>query len=109
MPKRKPNPLKSELKMPPAKDPEAREAQLIALAEKQAEQMMLAGNAPAPIVVHYLRLATKKDELENEKLALELELTKAKTEAIKATQENNRLIEEAINAMKSYRGSNDDV
>lgn len=93
--------------MPPAKDPEAREAQLIALAERQAEKMMRNGNAPAPIVVHYLRRATEKDKLEQEKLKLELELTKAKTEALRATQENNKLIEEAINAMKSYRGGGD--
>lgn len=94
-------------KMPPAKDPEAREAQLIALAEWQAEQMMRKGNAPAPIVVHYLRRATEKDKLEQEKLRLELELTKAKTEALKATQASNELMEAAIAAMKSYKGGDE--
>lgn len=108
MPKRKAIVNEELPKMPPAKDPEAREAQLIALAEWQAEQMMRQGNAPAPIVVHYLRRASEKDRLEQEKLKLELELTKAKTEALKATQASNELMEAAIAAMKSYKGGGED-
>lgn len=104
MPKRKPIVTETPAKLPPVHDPEAREQQLIALAERCAEQMMLKGNAPAPIIVHYLKRGTEKEKLENEKLRLELDLTIAKTEAIKAGQESTRLFEDAIKAMQAYRG-----
>ena len=53
---------------PPAVGLEAREDQLIGLAVNQAEQMLRKGNAPTQIVVHYLKLATTKNQLEKEKL-----------------------------------------
>ncbi len=104
MPKRKPIQIEAAQKLPPVRDPEAREQQLIALAENCAEALLLKGTAPAPIIVHYLRRATERERLENEKLKLELDLTKAKTEAIKAGQANTKLFEDAIAAMRKYRG-----
>lgn len=104
MPKRKPIAEDPVQKLPPVRDPEAREQQLIALAENCAEALLLKGTAPAPIIVHYLRRATERERLENEKLRLELDLTKAKTEAIKAGQESKQLFAEAIEAMRAYRG-----
>lgn len=104
MPKRKPIQVKDAQKLPPVRDPEAREQQLIALAENCAEALLLKGTAPAPIIVHYLKRATEREKLENEKLKLELELTKAKTDSLRAGQESTQLFTAAIEAMRAYRG-----
>lgn len=55
-------------KQRPAITPEARENQMIALAEQMAEKQLLEGTASAQVVVHYLKLGTTKARLENEKL-----------------------------------------
>lgn len=86
----------------PAVDPESREKQLInkavALAEKQLEE----GTASAAVITHYLKLATKRENLEREILAEQKNLIKAKSESIKQVKENEQLAKAAIEAMKSY-------
>lgn len=90
----------------PAKTPEDRENQLIALAEDLAEQKLVEGTASTPIIVHYLRLGTSKVMLEKEKLRKENDLLEAKTEAIQSAKNVERLYADAIEAMTRYRGSN---
>ena len=89
----------------PASDPEARENQMISLAVNQAEQMLMDGRAPTPIVVHYLRLATTKNQLEKEKLKKENILLEAKANAIEAAARSEELYARAIEAMRSYSGT----
>lgn len=97
--------IETEPLMPPAIDPEAREAQMIHLAERCAEKQLREGTASAQVIVHYLRLATERDKLERENLRLQEELIKAKTQAISDTKAQTELYEAAIAAMKSYKGS----
>lgn len=87
---------------------EAREAVLIALAESQAEKMLREGNAPAAIVVHYLRLGTAREKAEVERIKSETAAANAKTSAIKAAEESGERYLAAIEAMKMYSGSSDD-
>ena len=94
----------SKRRRPPAKTPEAREKQMIALAIDEAERLMLEHRAPASIINHYLKLASSKDELEREKLRKENELLAAKTEAIKEGARLEELYADAMDAMKMYRG-----
>ena len=89
----------------PAVDPESRENQMISLAERQAEQMLLEKRAPTPIVVHYLRLGTTKNQLEKEKLRRENILLEAKASAIESAVRTEELYARAIEAMKEYSGS----
>lgn len=89
----------------PAVDPEARENQLIGLAVDQAEQMLLEKRAPTPIVVHLLRLATTKNQLEKEKLRKENILLEAKANAIESSARSEELYARAIEAMRSYSGT----
>ena len=109
MPKKKQKPIESPMEMPPAVDPEARQAQLVYLAERCAEQQLKDGTASAMVIVHYLRLATDRDRLERENLELQQELIKAKTEAYKNEQASKEMYEAAIAAMRSYRGADDNA
>jgi hypothetical protein len=92
-------------KAPPATNPEARENQMCSLAVNQAEKMLLEGRAPTPIVVHYLRLATTKNQLEKEKLKKENILLEAKANAIESAARSEELYARAIEAMRIYSGS----
>ena len=75
----------STRRLRPALTPEARENQMISLAEDLAEKQLLDGTASSQVVTHYLKLGTMKYKLEMEKLREENELLKAKTEAIQSS------------------------
>lgn len=96
-------------KRPPATTVEGRENQMISLAIEQAEKMMREGNAPAQIITHYLKLATTRERLEQEKLAQENELLRAKRDSIASGQRMEALYEDAIKAMRSYQGQEEDL
>lgn len=87
---------------------EGRENQLIALAVDCVEQRMRNGTASAQEYIHYLKLASTKERLEKEKLELELELVRAKTEALQAAQISEALYAEAMEAFKRYTGHADE-
>ena len=89
-----------------ARTEEGRENQMIALAIDKVEERMMNGTASSQEYVHYLKLAAnrKTQRLENEKLELELELVKAKTEAIQSTKRSEEMFAEAIKQMTIYQG-----
>lgn len=91
----------------PATTPEAREDQMITLAIDLVERRLRDGSASSQETTHYLKLASRKSRLETEKLREELELTKAKTEAIKSTKKVEELYADAIKAFKTYSGQED--
>ena len=91
----------------PAKTPEARENQLISLAVDQVEQQLIEGVASTAVLVHFLKLATAKEQMERAKLASEVELLKAKTENINSNKEMKELYSEALSAMADYSPTND--
>lgn len=92
-------------KCAPALTPEARENQLIALAQDRAEEQLRNGTASSQLIVHYLRLATQKEMLERKQLEAKNELLAAKTKALESAENTERLYAEAIRAMKEYNGS----
>lgn len=89
---------------PPAKTPEARENQLIALAVDLAEQQLSQGTASSQVITHYLKLGSTKERIEKEILEHQKELIKAKTEAIQSQKRVEELYSNALNAMRSYSG-----
>lgn len=97
-----------QLKSRPALTPEARENQMISLAENLAEEQLRNGTASTQVIVHYLKLATLKEQLEREKLEKENELLKAKTKAIESSERTEALYAEALQAMRNYSGNRDD-
>jgi len=94
-------------KSPPARTPEEMEKRCIALAERQAEQMLEEGKAPQSVLLHYLKLGTSKAELEKTKLEHETKMLEAKTEALQSSKKTEELMQEAIAAFKGYAGQDD--
>lgn len=92
-------------KMPPAPSPEAREAQLIALATDLAEKQLREGTASSQVITHYLKLGSSKERLEQEILAQQCELMAAKTEAIQSAKRIEELYAAAMAAMRAYSGT----
>lgn len=91
-------------KVRPALSPEARENQMIALAENLAEKQLLDGTASSQVITHYLKLGTVKEQLERERLEKENALLVAKVEALQSAKRSEELFSEAIKAMKRYGG-----
>lgn len=88
----------------PALTPEARENQMIALAVNLAEQQLIDGTASAQVITHYLKLGATTARLEKERLEKENRLLDAKAKAFESAEKQEELYAEAINAMKSYTG-----
>ena len=91
-------------KRPPARTPQAREQQLIALAVDLAEKQIAAGTASAQVITHFLKLGSDRDKLEREKLSREIALLKSKSDAIASQQRVEQLYVEAMTAFKHYHG-----
>lgn len=88
----------------PGLTPEARENQIIADAYDLAEQQIRNGTASSQVLTHFLKIGSTKMELEKIKLMHDIELAKAKTDAIQASQHSEELYENAIKAMQRYSG-----
>lgn len=91
-----------------ASTPEGRENQLIDLAVALVEKRLLEGTASSQEVTTILKLGTTRARLENERLAKEVELVQAKTEAYKSGARLDELYEEAMVALKGYRGQEEE-
>ena len=85
--------------------PEGRENQLIDLAVSLVEKRLLEGTASSQEV---LKLGTTRARLENERLAKEVELVQAKTEAYKSGVRMDELYEKAMAAFKRYSGQEEE-
>jgi len=90
---------------PPPLSIEGKESEMVHLAVGQAEEMLRNHTAPAPVVVHYLKLGTREHELKLKQAELDLELTRAKTEEIRNAENKSELYQAAIAAMGLYRGN----
>lgn len=95
-------------RMRPATTAEGRENQMCALAIDLAEKQLREGTASSQVITHYLKVASTKDKLEKEILLKQIELLKAKTEALQSSQRVEELYANAIDAMKDYSGHNTD-
>lgn len=93
----------------PAITDEGRENQLITYAINLAEKQLIEGTASSQVITHYLKLGSTKEKLEQEYLKTQLELTKAKTEAIQSAQRVEELYANALDAMRKYSGNQDDI
>jgi hypothetical protein len=93
----------------PATTVEGRENQLVSLAISLAEQQLADGTASAQVITHYLKLGSTREALEQERLAGENELVKAKIEHMASSAKVEELYDEAIKAMRRYRGEDDEA
>ena len=80
---------------------------MISLATQLAEQKMLDGTASSQLIVHYLKLGSSKERLEQEIMEKQKELISAKTDALKTAKRIEELYDSAIKAMRVYPGQDD--
>ena len=91
---------------PPAQDPVAREKQLINLAVDLAEKELIEGTASPSVLTHYLKLASTRETVEREILEKQAKLITAKTDSISQAKDTEEMVKQAIDAMRTYSGSN---
>lgn len=92
----------------PATTLNARENQLISLAVDLAERQMAEGTASSQVITHYLKLGTTREQLEQERLANENALLRAKVEAMASSKRVEELYSDALKAMRGYAGQGED-
>lgn len=88
----------------PATTPEGRENQLISMAYDLAEEQIRNGTVSSGVLAQLIRAGAVHEMLEKERIKAELELTKAKVEALESAKHVEELYANAIQAMKSYNG-----
>ena len=93
----------------PAITPEGREMQLISLAMDLVEQRLRDGTASSQETTHFLKLGSIRNQLEVKKLEKETELLEAKKENLESSSRMEKLYSDAMEAMKTYSGQNDDI
>ena len=86
-------------------DADNREQQVIKAAYDLAEKQLMEGTASSSVIVHFLKLGTKKEVLEREILEKQKTLIDAKAANLAKDNENEQLTRAAIDAIKGYRGS----
>jgi hypothetical protein len=90
---------------PPATTPEGRENQLISLAVDLVEKKLIDGTASSQETVHFLKLGSSREILEQERLRLENELSAEKKKHLASAARMEELYAEAIGAMRAYQGA----
>ena len=108
MSKEKASNVKGHRKMSPARTPESRENQMIALAVELAEKQLMEGTASSQVITHFLKLGSTKEKIEKEILIKQKDLITAKTEQIQSQKRIEELYADALNAMRRYSGNESD-
>ncbi len=88
----------------PATTDAGRESQLISLAADLAEKQLVEGTASAQVITHFLKLASTREKLEQEKIQKENLLLSAKVDQLASAKRIEELYETALNAMRTYAG-----
>jgi len=89
----------------PATSPEQRESQLIAKAADLAEEQIEGGTASSQVITHFLKLGSSRERLEQQRIQHENELLEVKKEAMEGQKRVEELYLSALEAMRSYSGS----
>lgn len=92
---------------PPATSIEGQENRMIALAMNLAEQRLRDGTASNQLITHFVKQGSVKEKIEQEILEKQKVLIEAKTEALQSSARMEELYANAIEAMKSYSGNED--
>ena len=101
------NNVRTTTKRRAAMSPEARENQMISLAVDVAEQQMLKGTASSQVITHFLKLGSRKEQLEREKLENENELLRTRIKALESSEKSEEMYAKVLKAIKEYSGRED--
>ena len=88
----------------PARTEEEEEKRACGYAMDLAMRWMQEGTAPAQVVVHFLKIASQREQAELEKTKHEIELLKAKKRSIELDEEHEKRYQEVIRAISEYNG-----
>lgn len=91
----------------PATTVEGRENQLISLATDLAERQLVEGTASSQVITHFLKMASTREALEQERLQRENLLLSAKVDQMASAKRIEEMYEKALSAMRSYSGRDD--
>jgi hypothetical protein len=69
-----------------------------------AERQILEGSASSQVTTHFLKMGSSREQLEQQRLDYENQLTQVKIEAMEGQKRTEELMIEALNAMRGYRG-----
>lgn len=89
---------------PPAQTLEGRENQLIAAAFDLVEKRINEGTASAQETVHFLRLGTTRERLEQSKLKQEYLVLQTRVKEMESRKSSEELYSKALAAMRGYAG-----
>lgn len=89
---------------PPATTLEGREDQLIAAAMDLVERRISEGTASAQETVHFLKLGSVRNQLEQEKLRVEKDMLTNRIRDLESRQSSEGLYAKALAAFKGYSG-----
>lgn len=88
----------------PATTPEGRENQLISLAHELVERKLRDGSASSQEIVHFLKLGSTREALEQSRIQNENLLLSAKVDQLASAKRIEELYEKALSAMRQYAG-----
>lgn len=88
----------------PATTLEDRENEVISQAIDLAERQIQEGTASSQVITHFLKLGSTREQLEQERISHENELTQVKIQAIESQKRVEELYKDALNAMRAYSG-----
>lgn len=91
----------------PGDTTEARQSDLVLLAYNVAEEQLKSKNVSSQVLTHFLKLGSDLAAIEKEKLKQQTLLLEAKTKEIKASVDKDKMLDEALKAIREYRG--DDI
>lgn len=80
------------------------EENLIHLTYDRVEQRLRDGTASSQETVYFLKLGSRKEKLEKEKLEKEVELLRAKTSYLESQELTADKLQEVIDALRVYSG-----
>ncbi len=89
----------------PATSIEGREQELAAKAYDLAEEQIEGGTASSQVITHFLKMGSRREQLEQQKMHHEIELMEVRKEALERETHVEELFTAAIDAMRSYSGS----
>ena len=97
--------VKKRTKTP--RSPEEAERMAIVAAMDVATQQILDGTASNSVILHFLKLGSSRERLEQARLEADTTLAKAKVSALESAARTEELVQEALAAFKVYSGDSD--
>ena len=105
--KKTPQPTESP-PLPSASTMEGMENECIALSYELAKKRLVEGTATSAEIVHFLKLGSMKEQLDEELIRKDMALKDAKIESLQTNKQIEEMFSEAMRYMSRYQGYFDD-